>query len=399
VNNTTGWLVSCVLLISACGQQERPPNEIDSSMSQTSVASDRSPSGNRDSTRASQDPDELVSDLTLGQINDSRRFPLRRVFRLVWTRPASIDDEVLVQPADLMIAEGTLFLSDFSGSRVFALDLHSGQPRWSFGRAGSGPGEFRGRIGFAGRKQDTILLWNWPTRRLTRVAPSGVLVGSTNIEARATLTSLCVLADGTMLGNKFVRNEAAMIALISEDGGEVLRLDSLPWKELRTILPVAAQYTLHSLSDGTCLLATSYWAGAVRIGSDGSIRDSVAIVESVPRPSAVVRSVTVDGNLDAAPGSRRGISSRVTHPSVFTVLEVAELAQYIVLAFDGATNQKGHLLDFYHKATGGYAGSISTKGAIVTIAGSTNMLVIVTENESGLYQMNAFRLEHDRPSK
>src|SRR5690606_21831623 len=113
----------------------------------------------------------------------------------------------------------------------------------------------------------------------------------------------------------------------------------------------------------------------------------VHLIEQVPFPSAWLKEVTVQPEADPRIGSepRSGISSRLSDSTISATADVAELFEHFVVAFDGATQYKGRLLDFYSKRSGKYAGSLQTTARIRYLAGSGKVLVVIAENEKGLY--------------
>lgn len=340
-----------------------------------------------------------IESLSFNSPSDRTRFPFPEKFERVWYRDASIDDPLLMQPSKISVAGTTLILSDLNAKRIVALDLRHGKELWSFGRAGDGPGEFRGRTNIVGRNHDTVMLWNSDMKRLTRVGTDGRLVSTLKVTVPASAHTLCVLGDGTMLLSKFIVQEVGLIAHVSADGNEILKLDSIPWHETRRLPPLASQSLTYSLEDGSCMLAASYWAGVVRLNESAEITDSLRLIEHVPLPSASVRHVIIQPGLypETGPVPRPAINSSIDE-GVSTTGDLTAVSGYFVLAFGGSTAMKGRLLDFYDRATGQYAGSLTTVGRVKTIAGSGDTFAIITEDDIGLYRLDVYkRIARNKP--
>ena len=221
-------------------------------------------------------------------LRKSGRVALPLKLARVWSRVGTLSDSVLFQPADITADEKAIYLSDFSGGRIIALKMETGEVSWTFGRMGDGPGEFRGLSSFAAIRGDTITIWNRSLSRVTELSTSGHLIGTRQINAASRIFTLCVLKDGTLVSNRFMGVDSMMIATAAPTGDSLQLLMALPWKEIRGAPAIAAQFVLHSLGDGSCLLTPLYWSGAVRF-ADGRLADSLRIVETVPVPEAAKR--------------------------------------------------------------------------------------------------------------
>jgi hypothetical protein len=83
-----------------------------------------------------------------------------------------VNDTTLIRPWLLTAGPGGLFIFDYGSSAVKAFDLH-GRHRWTRGRPGSGPNEFRNPIGMTIAPDGRVWLVDSGAGRIAVLDPAG----------------------------------------------------------------------------------------------------------------------------------------------------------------------------------------------------------------------------------
>lgn len=309
----------------------------------------------------------------------TNRQPLNVQLTEIWKRLGDVDDTTLVQPVGMIVLGTSLVVTDYSVPRVTALAARDGRELWSFGKLGSGPSEWRGPLSFSMASGDTVAVWDQTLRRLSYLSSSGTFLGSLTLDAPSTVFSVCV-----------ERGKRAIVNLSEEGMSRIATVDlmtgafggplPLTWRPLQHLNAVAGQVRVRPTKPHRCLVAPLYWAGARRISDNGEWGDSLIFVEQVPAP------------VEAMQKTPYGTGYSVTKSSIAAINGIAEIDKYIVVAFAGRTAAKDRLLDFYDSSSGRYVGTIVSDVPIKNIAGIGSTIFLLTESESGLFDIRAMRV-------
>jgi hypothetical protein len=280
----------------------------------------------------------------------------------------------------MILTDETLWVVDHDEPRVGALEPRSGKLRRVVGATGSGPGEWRGPLSLAGVDSGRLYVFDGTQRNLSRLSRLGALEVQTTLEGLPLPTQVCLLGGPHLLSSQSIVKRAIHILTFDAKRSVIVHDQLLPFPELASAGIVGSQVQLRPTDRG-CALAPLYGNAVVRVASDGSLNAPIQMIESVPIPLEVSRPVG---------GGRT--SRTVAKGTVRGVLAVAELTSHLVVAFAGASAQRGRILDFYDVATGRYSGSLLFSETVRSLASRNNTLIIQSEDETGVVNFFAFRL-------
>ncbi len=208
------------------------------------------------------------------------------------------------------------------GSNEIRVFDRTGKPAGTFGRQGSGPGEFQ-RIGSAGRMGDTLFLYDRSLLRVTRVllAPTPVLLGSFQVLAqggdRGSVSLRGQLGDGRWLastgisptfdGPPGVRRLPGSVGTIAANGtGEMQWLAELPsgavfvhnptgnLKEAAVGLIGFSPFVYAVASGGAAWFGDSASDSLVRVTPDGRRRTMTLPIPLRTPPASLVAAALAD---------------------------------------------------------------------------------------------------------
>lgn len=263
----------------------------------------------------------------------------------LWRRGGPVDDSLLLNPITLAADDDGVYVFDAGTMRVVALSRLDGGARWTFGRRGSGPGEFRQFAAMTARPQGGVLALDRASFRLTSLAASGsVLDGEQDDMREARPTSVCPMGRGSYVGASMASRLPLLVRLDST--GEAAPLLRVPWPAMDTLSVIARQSLVVSDQAGaTCMLTPFYGRGFARVTEHG-IAFSADYVEQVPPPTVVERR---DG---------RGQVSSIGRGSVRAVLDAAVTDSLLAILFEGRTADRGRVVDYYDVRDGRYLHSV-----------------------------------------
>ncbi len=187
-----------------------------------------------------------------------------------WRVVASADDAtpVLFDVSDFTaMASGGVVVANAGSHQVVAIGA-DGRERWRFGRRGEGPGEFSGTVSLA-TLGDTVLAFDFNTRRLVRITPEGALASVMQIDLPdPNLELLAGRADGSLvftsrhlLGpSEGINHDSVVYLAIGPDGS---RIGEVGWGRRRDVDLVMGAYgpNIHDQALGPTGTVTSLGAG------------------------------------------------------------------------------------------------------------------------------------------
>ncbi len=170
---------------------------------------------------------------------------------------SGINDTLFAGPNDVAFVDSVVVVGDDMAERLIALDRTTGRVKWSFGRKGAGPGEFRGIAGIAVTQDDLIWVLDFGNGRIAELAPDGEFHGVRTLHhLPAVPTAILPLDDGAIAMNQGLPANPFM----------EIGLDSL---ELRRSFPLAWPDAVPDLANTRVVLAGGpgeTWVSAFVLG-------------------------------------------------------------------------------------------------------------------------------------
>jgi hypothetical protein len=307
--------------------------------------------------------------------SDVRRRLVAGRIDTLWT--TKLSDSALVSPAFLTTDGVQLYLSDPSARTVHAFDMTTGQARWTT-RPDSGGTRPRtitsrhdGGVAFLDDETGVVVAFDRAGREVSRVSSPDV----TKADA------VCALPDGGYLLAGV--NHTADFAVVSNDG-HVRRALPTPWSGIHG--PIAGSLTLVPSGDG-CVAALAYGRGFATY-VDSSFRAPSRYVEYFEVPAV---NVTV----------RRALDSTITTSQIDThriaAMDASADDSVLAVLFEGETDLRAHVVDFYHLPDGAYLASRRLARRPLAYALGGGVAVALTRGP-GSYQLTAWRESIGRTS-
>jgi hypothetical protein len=119
--------------------------------------------------------------------------------RALWIRGDEADTS-WVEPNQILLVDGRLYMTDPKGPAVIALDATSGRTIWRYSKPGGGPGEMRGPTALSWHPQGIVVVDN-ANQRLYLFSRTGRLIAEQPAPLGRFVGSLCSLNDGTMIAS------------------------------------------------------------------------------------------------------------------------------------------------------------------------------------------------------
>ncbi len=294
------------------------------------------------SAEAQSDPTELWSE---EDVVAERTF-LPADMDTLWSIGGTAADTLLLNP--YWISAGAEGVTLWDGGRNAAIRISAeGEVRWTFGRAGRGPGEFRTVRGIVQLPGGGAAVVDNVNERLTIIDPDGRLAGETNLSGMAP-ESVASLDDGSLV---VLTHLAEPAFLVSDQNGVVVDSVGFPSRTYRDLSRIARQGRVVGAGAGWVFGFTAgngWW----RMGGD---RDAAGFPYAehadFPGIQTSVREEVVDGRTVTTRSTR-------TTESVFTAMDFGARGDTLFVHYYGESNVRGHLLDLFSLAEGSYLGSV-----------------------------------------
>ena len=250
------------------------------------------------------------------------------------------EDTLLLQPAYLQADRHGVYVYEFGAGRLVALAA-DGRIRWSFGRLGSGPGEFSNVRDMKIDTDGKIWLYDVGNQRVTRLTPSGELDLEIRVAAAERGEQMVPVDDTTAAIFTFA--DTTPIVLVAESG-EVLDRRTLPWPAFESLHVLQRQGVAVSNSFGWGYLLGQ--GNGWFVFERGGRRRTQSYVEHNPMAELVRE------------GTARMQATRISGDASCTACSAALMGDTLVVHFGGASEQKYRLLDRYDWRTGEYLSTI-----------------------------------------
>lgn len=259
--------------------------------------------------------------------------------RTAWTRVGTEADTTLLAPISLIADASHVYALDVAGNRVVALSAADGSVAWMAGRTGSGPREFRAPSAFALSPLDEVIVADPTNDRLAVLDRAGEFRGSVPLRGIGYPSSLCPLADSTIVVTILTMEEFPVVRLARS--GAVIQRFRLPWADLHDAEALAVQSDVAALPDGKgCMLALALGRGFARLEAD-RFGPPHAYVEAMELP------VPEWTELNGRPFQRLAKEQSAAR-GAFVV------SDRLIVPFGGESKDAGRIEDVYDARSGRY---------------------------------------------
>jgi len=282
----------------------------------------------------------------------------------LWTH-ASDASAPFVTPEYLATDGRNVYVGDAGRQSIYAFDARTGALRWRT-TGGSDSSAVGAPRAMTPRRTGGVVAFDADRRALVRLAPDGRVDGRTSVPAIEVAQSLCELPDGALL--IAVMGSSAGLMRVSPTGAP-LGVHALPWPDLGHASGLVTASLLAPVPDG-CVSALALGRGfalfrTARFASPRSYVEPMALPEVVTRRETHGSAVTVSTTLTE---------------HVMAAQDVTASADAIVIAFDGRTHDRAHVLDVYDTA-GAYRMSYRTGRRVEAVAASDSALFMLVHRD------------------
>jgi hypothetical protein len=290
---------------------------------------------------------------------------------LAWTADA-VADSLPPDVGALAADDSLVYVMGRDAGDVLAFDARSGRRRWHW-RPLPGNGSARGAPAPAvalSTSPHGVIVGRQDGRALVELDRSGRTVGLIAIRPREFLFGACALGDhGALIAT--ARSSAPWRIV---DVGGRSRGVRPPWPDSGTRPAVAWQGALAALPGHTaCAVALSVGSGFAVVGAD-AVASPMSYVERVPVAHTSDHRVRL--------GARSGVARKLDVPSI-AATGAAVRGDTLLVAFVGASPDRGRLVDRYLWRSGRYAGSVRLPERALRIAVSGHRLVVLDDAGAG----------------
>jgi hypothetical protein len=296
---------------------------------------------------------------------NARRFA-RRAPDTLWTR--AVEDSTLTQLPEWLATDGeNVYVADHASGVLLALGASHGETRWvvraDSERVDGADVPLAGVRSIAARRGGGVIVVDPRRGALVAFAPDGRVTGRTPLPRVENARSVCQLPDSTFL----VADAGSAGTLLRVDpSGRAAGVVALPWDDLRTRSTLVTATQLSATPNG-CVAALVFGRGFALFSRD-HFASPAPYVEPVPLPRVVTtRREVADGF----------VVSESLADHVLAAIDLTAASGEILVAFDGRTGDRAHLIDVYD-AAGTYLRSHRTNRRIAALTASDSALFVLT---------------------
>ena len=256
--------------------------------------------------------------------------------------------------------EGGFLLDDWGDFRIRVFTA-TGEPLWTSGGYGEGPGEFSGFWDVEYDAGGTLLVLDERNRRLTILDTSGNLKSTLRLpeEMMQEVMPSAWAPDHRVLmpGDKA---NGAWVA-VSEEGFVGRRGPTLP---VVFSHPMVSEAFAAPLPNGEAAVAFRWSDRIFLLDADGRVRRTINGVEAIPFPTVV----SYTPRRDAVPGGRIINVTRIDPEATRAVRSITAGPSRLFVLFEGAGERASRIVDTYAIVDGAYLGSYLLPRRVVSIA-------------------------------
>jgi hypothetical protein len=279
-------------------------------------------------------------------------------------RTIGLDSELFEQPS-AMAAMGERFVV-VDGDVIHSFRT-TGAREWSFGRTGSGPGEFHQILSIAVDASGNTLVYDGAVDRLTIVDSVGKLRGVVPLASRTDR------AASSEIGRYLLLNTASdTLTRVVDSLGRVSRTERMP-PELRTFEGISREASSVLPVRGGYVVTFRWSSRMLALSRDGAVTGTCTGIDSLSYPDAITRAV------DAKVEGFKNLRSTRVEPNARPAAIRATLLGPLLLIEPSVKRSHTHVLDAYSGSCGKYLGSRPFPFPATLLAGTHDLLVVMLD--------------------
>lgn len=155
----------------------------------------------------------------------------------LWSLVSGASDTTLLHPYNIYAAERTLYVFDIGAQRLLALD-YEGRRRWSFGRKGAGPDEFRNVRDVEVGADGLVYLLDPQNNRVVVMDDASAVRRRIRLDGIPHAEQMVPLPDGRVLLVTFQPDSPLVVV---DTAGTRSGYVEFPWKGFTSVPPLARQ--------------------------------------------------------------------------------------------------------------------------------------------------------------
>ena len=270
--------------------------------------------------------------------------PSRRIVKGDWkvVHTVGLDSDLFEQPSAMAATRDRFVVVDGDVIHSFRI---AGSREWSFGRSGSGPGEFHQILSVAMDPAGNTLIYDGALERLTVVDSTGKLRRVVPLPSRTDRATFSG-ADRYLLLN----TASDTLSRVVDSLGRVSAFRAIP-AELRPFEGISREMSSILLVPGGSLLTFRWSSRMVVLSPDGAIIRACTGIDSLSFPDAITRKVDVK-----VEGIQNLRATRVEPNALPAALRAAMIGQQLLVE-PSVKRSHTHVLDVYDGGCGKYVGS------------------------------------------
>jgi hypothetical protein len=289
----------------------------------------------------------------------------------------SLDDELLLTPASIVVTPSSVVVSDLGTSGIVSFDRYRLNQQWRIGKDGDGPGEYR-RPFLLPDTDSSVVVLDVAHRRLQVVSSAGSLREARALASFGGVSGVCRHDDRLSWWLKMIpsgRIELNGVGLLRDGDDSLALLRPLDLGAPTHRSGIGATAALVRSEDGRCVVAPTHFSWIGVLGEDG-VLEKLPLVESVPAPAVEIVEL--------------GARSRRITPSAGTVaitrgLAVSEERAFVIAM--GRSFASGRLIDIYRRRPWAYEGSLVFPGHVLSVSAADSTLAVISEDQSGYHRV------------
>ena len=270
--------------------------------------------------------------------------------RPLWIR---LDPEgtAIGSPNWVLVRNGRVFLTDYDGPAVLALDARTGATLWRYAREGNGPGEFRHPGSVFWHPRGVVAVDN-STRRLYLFSVDGRLLAEQGVPHGLFIGGGCSLDDGSMILDAAVMGGPSLFrAAFGQEAPEIVRFpfDTAGAHPMHRVLALAS-----ASARADCFAARKLTAGMTVLSKAGAASPRSFIESPTERPFKDPSAIRDTSDLPIQFALRAGVTGDTAfvwfggtrcHSRCIDFYSLPDLAYLHTIRLDGRTGINMHNLD------------------------------------------------------
>lgn len=293
-------------------------------------------------------------------------------FSQAWSIGGDAADTTFLLPLTLASTKEHFEVYDAIARVVVALNPKTGRVAWRFGKSGRGPNEFGGVATLHPKIDGGLFVLDQGNMRLTSISEDGRPGARVEYEVGANPRGVCPLPRGELRLNARIDRELERIRY----GQPRPELSELPWPELAGQPSLVRQSKIFGHPSGNVCLLTLSFGPVFALVDSGGTRATGSWIEAVP--------------LARAHSPAKG-SWRLDAGSVLSATSAAGIGDSFAILFEGSTNQKLRVLDFYATSDGRYLFSTRIPFQAKQMTFGHSLLLLAGETSDGEPFVRALR--------